>query len=99
MPGGIGVRTDKGQVDTIGGQVTETSKKVRSLPLAVRAELKKLSVPLVIDDFHYIEGGVQLELVRNLKDLIFDGLPVILASVPHRAYDAVRVEREMTGRV
>ena len=31
--------------------------------------------------------------------MVFDGLPVVLASVPHRAYDAVRVEREMTGRV
>ena len=54
---------------------------------------------LVIDDFHYISAEVQLQIVRNLKDLIFDGLGVIVAAVPHRAYDVVRVEKEMTGRV
>lgn len=54
---------------------------------------------LFIDDFHYIDRDVQLAIVRGLKDLVFDGLGVILASVPHRAFDAVRVETEMTGRV
>ncbi|MET7906527.1 ATP-binding protein [Streptomyces sp. NPDC005355] len=54
---------------------------------------------LVVDDFHYIGQDVQLAIVRSLKDLVFDGLAVIFASVPHRAYDAVRVEKEMTGRV
>lgn len=54
---------------------------------------------LVIDDFHYVDREVQLAIVRGLKDLVFDGLGVILASVPHRAFDAVRVEKEMTGRV
>lgn len=34
-----------------------------------------------------------------MKDVIFDGVPIILAAVPHRAFDAVRVEKEMTGRV
>lgn len=42
---------------------------------------------------------MQLQIVRNLKDMIFDGLGVIVAAVPHRAYDVVRVEKEMTGRV
>ena len=40
-----------------------------------------------------------MQIVRGLKDLVFDGIAVIVASVPHRAYDAVRVEKEMTGRV
>jgi hypothetical protein len=42
---------------------------------------------------------VQLAIVRALKAPVFDGTRVIFASVPHRAYDAVRVEKEMTGRV
>lgn len=54
---------------------------------------------LIIDDFHYIDRTVQLQIVRGLKDLVFDGLGVVIASVPHRAFDAVRVEKEMTGRV
>src|SRR5699024_7007878 len=36
--------------------------------------------------------------VRALKAPVFDGAKVILITVPHRTYDAVRVEKEMTGR-
>ncbi len=54
---------------------------------------------VVIDDFHYIEPAEQVSIVHGLKDLIFDGLGVVVAAVPHRAYDVVRVEKEMTGRV
>lgn len=31
--------------------------------------------------------------------MVFHGVPVVLLAVPHRAYDAIRVEKEMTGRV
>jgi hypothetical protein len=54
---------------------------------------------VVIDDFHYVPSAVQLEIVRGMKDLVFDGVGLIVAAVPHRAYDVVRVEKEMTGRV
>ncbi len=54
---------------------------------------------IFVDDFHYIGGDVQLGIVRGLKAPVFEGTRVILASVPHRAYDSVRVEKEMTGRV
>ncbi len=53
----------------------------------------------MIDDFHYVPQGVQLEIIRGMKDLVFDGLALIVVAVPHRAYDVVRVEKEMTGRV
>jgi len=49
--------------------------------------------------FHYVDPDVQLQIVRGVKQLVFDGTAVIFASVPHRAYDAVRVEKEMTGRL
>lgn len=54
---------------------------------------------LVIDDFHYIQKEVQTRVIRALKDPIFKGLRVIIIAVPHRTYDAVRAETEMTGRV
>jgi hypothetical protein len=98
-PGGIGVKADKSLSESTTTGTTGTTKWVRSSSNAVREELRRRLIPLVIDDFHYINADVQLQIVRNLKDLVFDGLPVVLASVPHRAYDAVRVEREMTGRV
>lgn len=54
---------------------------------------------VIIDDFHYVPSAVQLEIVRGMKDLVFEGVGLIVAAVPHRAYDVVRVEKEMTGRV
>lgn len=66
---------------------------------ASRAALSNTNGVVVIDDFHYVPREAQLRIVRSLKDLVFDGLAVILVSVPHRAFDAVRVEKEMTGRV
>jgi len=54
---------------------------------------------IIIDDFHYVPSAVQLEIVRGTKDLVFEGVGFIVAAVPHRAYDVVRVEKEMTGRV
>ncbi|MBP1782018.1 nicotinamide riboside kinase [Micromonospora sp. HB375] len=80
---------------------THTDKLARERPTgrAAKRALATTRHVLVIDDFHYIATSVQLEIVRALKDLIFDGVPVIVIAVPHRAYDVVRVEKEMTGRV
>jgi hypothetical protein len=66
---------------------------------AARKALRERRPVVIIDDFHYIDSDQQLLIVRGLKDLIFDGLGVVVAAVPHRAYDVVRVEKEMTGRV
>ena len=55
-------------------------------------------VILVIDDFHYIKRDEQTEIVRNLKNLVFNGLKVVLLSVPYRAYEAIQAEVEITGR-
>lgn len=57
------------------------------------------SIPLLIDDFHYIDRSLQLSIVRALKGGVLEGLKVILLAVPHRSYDAIEVENEMTGRL
>jgi hypothetical protein len=54
---------------------------------------------VVIDDFHYVPRGLQGEITRVLKPLVFEGVPVIYIAIPHRRFDAVKVEREMNGRV
>ena len=56
-------------------------------------------LPVVVDDFHYLPKEIQGQVVRALKQPIFDGLPVVIIAIPHRRYDAVRVEREITGRI
>jgi hypothetical protein len=75
------------------------SRKLSTKAISTRLLIENLNNPIIIDDFHYIDQEVQTKIIRYLKDLIFDGLRVIIISVPHRAYDAVKVEREMTGRL
>lgn len=79
------------------------TRRTRHLSLSPRAaaisQLAATRQPLVIDDFHYLKRDFQGEIIRALKPLIFEGIPVILIAIPHRRYDAVKVEREITGRV
>jgi len=78
--------------------VKSTTRKVSSRVIALKG-LRDFGLPLVIDDFHYIPRDLQGSLVRALKSPVFDGLPVILIAIPHRRYDALKVEKEMTGRL
>lgn len=61
--------------------------------------MREFDGSIVVDDFHYLDRNFQGSVIRALKPLIFEGLKVILIAIPHRRYDAVRVEREMTGRI
>jgi chloramphenicol 3-O-phosphotransferase len=94
----------KGEAELGGKLSTEraaSSGKSRSVSSRVVA-LKGLASAgraLVIDDFHYLPRELQGDVIRALKPLIFDGLPVVIIAIPHRRYDAVKVEREMTGRI
>ena len=55
-------------------------------------------IVLVIDDFHYLQDETRLEFLRNIKGAVFNGLKVLLLSVTHRAFDAIKTETELTGR-
>lgn len=76
-----------------------TSKQNLSSRIVALKGLRDAFVPLVVDDFHYIPRELQGNIVRALKPLIFDGLPVVIIAIPHRRYDALKVEKEMTGRI
>jgi len=79
---------------------TSTAQMRFGDPKAVAvAALRTSRTPLVIDDFHYLPRSLQESVIRALKPLIFHGVPVVVLAIPHRRYDAIRVEREMTGRV
>jgi len=102
--GGInfGIASSKGHISrSKTGKTTQkiSEQFVRNPRIFAIQQLLEAKVPLVIDDFHYIPREVQSSIVRALKDPIFEGLRVVIIAVPHRAYDAVRVEKEMTGRV
>jgi hypothetical protein len=53
---------------------------------------------LFVDDFHYIDSETQKGIVHSLKGAVFEGLPVFMLAVPHRALDPVNVESELKGR-
>lgn len=78
---------------------SKTLRRITSLKQQAIKRLREVDPILVIDDFHYITQEVQQQVVRSLKQLIFEGLRVVILAVPHRAYDALKVETEMTGRV
>ena len=77
--------------------------KIKAISLSPRSaaitQLRRAEIPLIIDDFHYLDRNFQGDVIRGLKPLIFEGIPVILIAIPHRRYDAVKVEREITGRL
>jgi hypothetical protein len=80
------------------GAASTRSRVVSSRVTALKG-LAASQIPVVIDDFHYLPRELQGSIVRALKPLIFNGLPVVLIAIPHRRYDAMKVEREMTGRI
>ena len=92
----------KGSVE-IGAEIgtSRASSAVHGRTVSSRvAALRGLAkTALVIDDFHYVPRDLQGGIIRALKPLIFDGLPVVIIAIPHRRYDAVKVEKEMTGRI
>lgn len=98
----FGLAKGKAKVETSTTQKKAESEK-RSLTLSARpaaiAQLRDSRLPLIIDDFHYIDRDFQGDIIRALKPLIFEGHCVLIIAIPHRRYDAVKVEREMTGRV
>ncbi|HHY2677473.1 TPA: hypothetical protein ACV439_005523 [Bacillus toyonensis] len=85
------------------GALKKGTKTVKSYNYDSRVQcidfLLKNSIPLLIDDFHYIDQTIQKDIIRSLKNAVSDGLKVILISVPHREYDSIKVEQEMNGRV
>lgn len=73
------------------------AREIKSLASAI-TYMTQDKVMLVIDDFHYIDEEVRTALMRNVKGAVFNGLKVILLSVTHRVFDAIKAESELTGR-
>lgn len=80
------------------GAVAKKSLAISPRSAAI-TQLRESGKPLIIDDFHYLDRKFQGDVIRALKPVVFEGHPVIIIAIPHRRYDAVKVEREMTGRL
>ncbi|MCK8639062.1 hypothetical protein [Fructobacillus fructosus] len=53
---------------------------------------------LVIDDFHYIDGTVQREIIRKLKAPLSEGMKVVFALIPSRTEVVIQQEPDMSFR-
>jgi hypothetical protein len=72
--------------------------RTRQLVDVAREALETVSVPIVVDDFHYVPDPVKREIARAIKSVL-PFAPVILIAVPHESFEAVREEPDMGGRV
>ncbi|MFC0426544.1 hypothetical protein [Chryseobacterium scophthalmum] len=90
----------KSQV-TEGDKTSTVSLRTKNVSTKISAinALEFYKTPLIIDDFHYIERELQGSIIRALKAPIFEGVPVLIIAIPHKRYDAMKVEKEMTGRI
>ncbi|MGE0231981.1 MAG: hypothetical protein AB7O39_15925 [Flavobacteriaceae bacterium] len=84
-----------------GSQLARTRKteshQIDGITSAIDALLRD-GIILVIDDFHYIKADLRKSIIRNIKGAVFNGLKIVLLSVTHRAFDAIKDESELTGR-
>jgi hypothetical protein len=87
-----------GVSDSAGSKSSTSMENTVDLQNACGRYLVSNEVILVIDDFHYIKRDEQTEIVRNLKNFVYEGLKVVLLSVPYKAYEAIQAEVEITGR-
>lgn len=91
-----------GKISAIGSDSTstsETKKFVAHTPWSVIEQVKRSRIAVIVDDFHYLPRNLQGTVTRFLKPLVFEGIPVVYLAIPHRRYDAIKVEREMNGRI
>lgn len=100
--GGLPLLKAKSSVTGSEGSSRSTAARAsRSLTprAAALTQMRAATIALIVDDFHYISRELQGSIIRALKPLIFEGHPVVILAIPHRRYDALRVEREMTSRI
>src|ERR1700730_3103087 len=96
------VASVKGMLFSAGGSQlfepeTKRTYQIDSMASAIRYLIEK-NISLIIDDFHYLDDDARKEFVRNIKGAVFSGLHVVLLSVSHRIFDAIKAETELTGR-
>lgn len=55
-------------------------------------------LPLIVDDFHYINRDTQISVCRQFKNAASAGLRIVILTVPHRGDDPIRSNPDLTGR-
>jgi hypothetical protein len=92
--GGAEHRRTNSQSSTYG----EEAARDRPVADMVRDALDDRAWPIVIDDFQYVPLKTRRDIARAVKTLIAR-THVVLIAVPHEAFEPVRAEPDMNGRV
>jgi hypothetical protein len=71
----------------------------RSGMAQVIREIANSDFVILLDDFHYMDRTVQVEVAKYLKEAARHGVKIITAAVSHRGDDVVRALPELRGRV
>jgi septin family protein len=81
-------------------QVTDDTEK----PFDERAHAEVIEyliqkdLPLIVDDFHYINRDTQVAVCRQFKNAASVGLRIVILSIPHRGDDPIRSNPDLSGR-
>jgi len=87
-----------GRGELTGETQTQAVRERRGLPQVVN-EISNSDFVILIDDFHYMERAVQVEVAKALNEAVRLGVKIVTASVSHRGDDVVRANPELRGRV
>jgi hypothetical protein len=97
LDGGLSTPVISAKGSKLRKRVTAEKRTVNSISDALDT-LVSDRIILVVDDFHYLTPETRTTFLRNVKGAVFSGLKVLLLSVTHRAFDAIKAESELTGR-
>lgn len=87
----------EGSLRSTEGQTATVTRS--SLPVSVvKAQLRSKPVPIVIDDFHFINDEVRLGVAQAVKDLA-RLTRVVMIAIPHAAFEPMRKLQDMDWRV
>lgn len=90
---GASIGADKQKGSTVSHSASRPKSRI------AREALQTLThAAIVIDDFHYVPQGIKTDVVRAIKGIV-PSSPVVLIAVPQDAFDAVRAENDMVGRI
>lgn len=87
---------------TVSGVQSETQresrKAVQNNITSVNEFLKSNPIPIIIDDFHFIEDGLQQKIANHLKGLVRN-THVIVISISKSAFRPIQSVPDMNGRI
>ena len=96
VPRLFSIETSKGNDETVTTGVRQS--RTQAIASTARAGLQTVEVPIVIDDFHYVADSAKQAVARAIKTIIPHS-KVVLIAIPHEAFEVVRNEADMGGRV